>query len=174
MGRPQEAMAHFDAAVRLQPRDFEPRYNRATLLLQAGQFAQAEREYQAALATAIDPVDAAHANNLAVLYLQTNRPQAALAEFSAAISLDPNQHNSLLGRGTLEYNQGRTDAALIDFSRAAQIAPSPLAYFWMGRALEAKGDLPSAARAYEAALQMAPGMADAQSRLNAVLLRLQK
>lgn len=175
MGRAQEAMTHFDAAARLQPRDFEPHYNRATLLLRAGQFLQAEREYQVALANAVDPLDAAHAhNNLGILYLQTNRPAAALSEFDTAIRLDPNQHNSLLARGTLEYQAGRLDAALADFSRAAQIAPSPIAYFWLGQALEAKGDLPAAARAYQATLQMAPGMAEAQARLNAVLLRLQK
>ena len=175
MGRPQEAMAHFDAAARLQPRDFEPRYNRATLLQRAGLFVQAEREYRAALANAADPVDAAHAhNNLAVLYLQTNRTEAALAEFNSALRLDPNQHNSLLGRGTLEFQAGNLDAAFADFSGAARLAPSPLAYFWMGRVLENKGDLASAARAYEAALQMAPGMAEAQSRLNALRTRLGK
>jgi protein O-mannosyl-transferase len=175
MGQPQEAMVHFEAAARLQPRDFEPHYNRATLLLQAGQFAQAEREYQTALAVALDPVDAAHAhNNLGVLYLQTNQPAAALTEFDTAIRLDPNQHNSLLARGTLEYRAGKLDAALADFSRAAQIAPSPMAYFWLGQALEAKDDLPSATRAYQAALQMAPGMAQAQARLKAVQMRLRK
>ncbi|HSB74685.1 MAG TPA: tetratricopeptide repeat protein, partial [Terriglobales bacterium] len=175
MGRLPEAMAHFDSAARLQPRDFEPHYNRATLLLRAGQYTPAEREYKVALAAVIDPADAAHAhNNLGVLYLQTNRPAEALSEFDSAIRLDPNQHNSLLARGTIEYQAGKLDAALADFSRSAQIAPSALAYFWLGRALEAKGDFPSAARAYQAALQLAPGMTEAQTRLNAVQLRLQK
>src|SRR5579871_46150 len=49
VGKPQEAMPHFDAAARLQPRDFEPRYNRATLLLRAGLFPPAEQEFHAAL-----------------------------------------------------------------------------------------------------------------------------
>ena len=175
MGRTQEAMSHFDAAVRLQPRAFEPHYNRATLLLRASLFTQAEREYQVALATAIDPLDAAHAhNNLGVLYLQTNRPEAALAQFDAAIRLDPNQHNSLLGRGTLEYKAGKLEAAFADFSRAAQIAPSPIAYFWMGRVLEDKGDWHAAAQAYETTLQLAPETAEAQNRLNMVRARLGK
>lgn len=175
MGRAQEAMVHFDAAIRLRPADFEPHYNRATLLLGAGQFAAAEREYRVAIANAVNPIDAAHAhNNLGVLYLQTNRPQAALREFDTAIRLDPNQHNSLLGRGTLELQAGKLDAALADISRSARIAPSPLTFFWLGQVLEAKGDLPSAARAYAAALHMAPNMAQAADRLHAVRLRLQK
>lgn len=175
LGRPQEAMAHFESAARLGPRDFEPPYNRGTLLQRAGQFAAAERDYKLALANAADPVDAAHAhNNLGVLYLQTNRPAAALGEFDNAIRLDPNQHNSLLARGTLEYQAGKLDAALADISRAAQIAPSPIAYFWLGQTLEAKGELEPAARAYEATLRLAPGMAEARARLNAVLLRLKK
>jgi Flp pilus assembly protein TadD len=173
MGRPQEAMAHFAAAARLAPHDFEPPYNRGTLLQQAGQFAAAEREYRVALTNAVDPLDAAHAhNNLGVLYLERNQPAAALSELDAALRLDPNQHNSLLARGTLEYQSGKLDAALTDISRAAQLAPSPIAYFWLGQALEAKGELQPAARAYQAALQMAPEMAEARAKLEAVLLRL--
>jgi tetratricopeptide (TPR) repeat protein len=175
MGRPQEAMAHFAAAARLGPRDFEPPYNQGTLLQEGGQFAAAEREYRLALANAVDPLDAAHAhNNLGVLYLETHRPAAALSEFDTAIRLDPTQHNSLLARGTLEYQAGKLDAALADIARAAQLAPSPIAYFWLGQALEAKGELQPAARAYQATLQMAPGMAEARVRLDAVLLRLKK
>ena len=58
------------------------------------------------------------------------------------------------------------DAAIADFAKAAQIAPSPLALYWLGRALESKGDTQQAIKAYTAALQLVPGMAEARARLN--------
>ncbi|MFY9845415.1 MAG: tetratricopeptide repeat protein, partial [Terriglobales bacterium] len=71
-------------------------------------------------------------------------------------------------RGMTEREEGKLDAALQDFQRAAQIAPSPPAFYWQGRVLEDKGQFAAAAEAYRAALQLAPGFADAQVRLDGV------
>ena len=97
-----------------------------------------------------------------------------MTEFNTAIQANPNEQNSYLGRGSLEYQEHNLDAALADFSRAGQIAPTPVAFFWLGRTLEDKGDLQAAVHAYETALQMAPGMNDARVRLDGLRLKLQK
>ena len=68
----------------------------------------------------------------------------------------------------MELQTFQSDAAIFDFSHAAQIAPSPQACFWLGRALEGKGDYARAADAYTAALRLAPGLTDARSRLDAI------
>jgi tetratricopeptide (TPR) repeat protein len=60
------------------------------------------------------------------------------------------------------------DAAVADFTKAAQIAPSPIALYWLGQTLERKGDTQRAVQAYEAALRLAPGMAEARARLAAL------
>jgi tetratricopeptide (TPR) repeat protein len=60
------------------------------------------------------------------------------------------------------------DAAIEDFTKAAQIGPSPLALFRLGQALENKGDTQQAAKAYAAALRLAPAMAEARARLDAL------
>ena len=91
-----------------------------------------------------------------------------MKELSAAISLNPAEQNSYIGRGTIELQSFNFDAALADFTHAAQISPSPIACFWLGRAWEAKGDFPRAAAAYNAALQLAPQMNDAKVRLDAL------
>jgi tetratricopeptide (TPR) repeat protein len=174
-GRPDQALAHFEAAVRLIPQSATPHYNLATVLQRNHQLDRAMREYQLALAYAFDPIEAAQAhNNLGVLFTQRNQARAALLEFDAAIRDNPNEQNSYLGRGLLEYQQLNLDAALPDFSRAAQIAPSPLACFWLGRTLEDKGEPGAAVQAYEAALQLAPGMNEARTRLEALRRKLQK
>jgi tetratricopeptide (TPR) repeat protein len=170
MGRPASAVPHFEDAVRLAPQLASPHYNLAIVLHGQRQFVRAADEYQIAARMAADPAEAASAhNNLAVLYLQTNRIPQALSEFDSALALNPGEQSSLIGRGSIELQQGRGDAALADFVRAAQIAPSPVAIYWQGQALEAKGDVPSAVAAYKNVLRLAPQFTEAQTRLNILL-----
>jgi len=105
-------------------------------------------------------------NNLGVLFAQKNQLDNALREFDAAIRMNPTGLNSFIGRGSVEYQMGNLDAALADFTHATQMAPSPAAYFWLGRTFEGKGDISSAIRAYEDALKIAPGFAEARDRAN--------
>jgi protein O-mannosyl-transferase len=175
MGQPDMALQHFETAVRLVPQLATAHYNLATVLHQQNQLDAAMHEYQLAITYAADPREAAQAhNNLGILLMQRNQPVAAMTEFNAAIHANPDEQNSYLARGSLEYQEHNLDAALADFSHAAQIVPSPVAYFWLGRTFEDKGDLPSAIRAYEAALRIAPNMNDARSRLDALHVTLQK
>lgn len=166
-GEPQLAAQHFVAAVRLSPDLASPHYNVAVLLQKQNRLDDAEQEYRAALALSSDQaeIEQSH-NNLGVLYLGEGKYASALTELSAAIAIDPNAQNSYIGRGTAEMQTMNVDAAIADFAKAAQIAPSPLALYWLGRALESKGDTQQAIRAYKAALQLAPAMAEAHARLN--------
>ncbi len=168
-GEPQLAAEHFVAAVRYSPDLASARYNLATLLQRQNQVDEAEKQYRAALALSSDRSEIVQShNNLGVLYLGENKLDAAQTEFSAAIALDPGAQNSYIGRGTVEMQTMNADAAIPDFARAAQIGPSPLALYWLGRALEQKGDAQQAVRAYTEALRLAPAMAEAQARLNAL------
>jgi Tfp pilus assembly protein PilF len=171
-GEPQLAAQHFVAAVRLSPDLASPHYNVAVLLQKQNRLEDAEHEYRAALALSSDQVEIAQShNNLGILYLVQGKYAAATAELSAAIALDPNEQNSYIGRGTAEMQMMNTDAAIADFTNAAQIAPSPLALFRLGQALESKGDTQQAAKAYAAALQLAPAMSEARTRLDALQSR---
>lgn len=169
MGQPQLAEPHFEAAIRLIPTLASAHYNFAVLLQRQNRLEDAAKQYGLAIANSSDPLEAAQAhNNLGILYLGTKNLPAALAELNSAIALNPNEQNSYIGRGTIELQSWNYDAAIADFARAAQIAPSPIACYWLGRALESKGDYPHAANAYVAALRLAPGMADARTRLEVV------
>jgi protein O-mannosyl-transferase len=168
-GEPDLAAPHFLAAVRFSPDLASPHYNLAVLLQKHKQLKDAEHEYRAALALSSDQAEIVQShNNLGVLYLSESKYDAATQEFSEAIAIDPTEQNSYIGRGTAEMQTMNLDAAIADFARAAQIAPSPLALYWLGRALESKGDTQQAAKAYAAALQLAPAMADARTRLEAL------
>lgn len=168
-GEPRLAESHFLAAVKWSPDLASPHYNLAVLLQEQNQLNAAEKQYRAALALSSDQMEIVQShNNLGALYLSEQRFPEALAELNAAIALDSNEQNSFLGRGIVELRLGGTDAAVADFSRAATLAPSPLAWYWLGQAFEKKGDIPEAVQAYTAALRLAPGMSAAQARLSAL------
>jgi protein O-mannosyl-transferase len=164
--RPDLAEPHLERAIQLMPTLSTAHYNLGTLLQRQNELDRAQQEYQLALTYSSDEREAAQThNNLGVLFAQLGRQTDALAEFTKALALNPYEENSLLGRGMIENQQGSLDAALQDFQRAAQVAASPLSFYWQGRVLEEKGQLPSAAEAYRAALKLAPDFGDAQVRL---------
>ncbi len=169
MGKPELALPHFQAAVTFMPQFSAAHFNLGILAQQQGHPDDAVREYELALQYASDPNQAAKAhNNLGFLWLNRGNLKPAVDQFSAALQLYPDKQNSLFGRGIAEYRLGNLDAAVADFSRAAAIAPMPPADFWLGRALEDKGQVEAAIQAYQAALRMDPGMTEARDRLNAL------
>jgi len=168
-GHPAAAFPHFLAAVRYSPDLASAHYNLGVLLHKKNQLPEAANQYRLAISHAGDAVEAAQAhNNLGVLYLGLNNLSVAKSEFDKAIALNPNEVNSHLARGNIEFQLGDVDAALTDFSAAASRAPTPASLYWLGRAEEAKGDLSHAKGAYQAALQMAPGMTEARTRLESL------
>lgn len=169
MRRPDLAAPHLERAIWLMPTLGTAHYNLGTLLHRQNELDRAQQEYRLALKYASDEREAAEShNNLGVLLTQLGRRDEAAAEFTLAITLNPYEQNSLIGRGMIENEEGKLDAALQDFARAAQVAPSPLAFYWQGRVLEEKGQLPASATAYRSALKLAPNFGDAQVRLGNV------
>jgi tetratricopeptide (TPR) repeat protein len=169
MGRPDLAMTHFQAAAEYVPRLATAHYNLGILQQQLNRPDAARREYELAIQYSSDANETAQShNNLGFLLLDLNDPEAAIEHFSAALRNHPDKQHSLLGRGIAEYRQANLQAAVSDLYRAAQIAPLAQADFWLGRALEDQGQIQAAGDAYRLALQLAPGMADAQQRLDAL------
>jgi tetratricopeptide (TPR) repeat protein len=172
MGRPDLAMPHFEAAVGFVPQLATAHYNLGVLQQQQQHLDLARQEYELSLKYSSDTIEVAQAHsNLGFLLMELNDLKGASQEFTSALQVNPNKQNSLLGRGMIEYRQGNLDAAVSDLSRASQIGPLPLADFWLGRSFEAKGEAQAAIKAYEAALQLNPSMAEAQQRLDILRVR---
>ncbi len=167
MNRPDLAMPHFERAAEFIPELSTAHYNLGVLEQQQGNAEAAKREYGLALKYSTDPTEISQAHsNLGFLLVGLDDLASAEAEFTAALQVNPEKQNSLLGRGMAEYRQGKLDPALSDLLHASQISPSASADFWLGRALEGKGQTQAAAAAYEAALTLAPGMTEARQRLD--------
>ena len=171
MGRPDLALPHFEAAAEFMPQLSTAHYNLGVLQQQSSPEA-ARTEYQLALKYTSDPTEAAQSHsNLGFLLMEGNDLKSAVEQFTAALQINPDKQNSLLGRGIAEYRQGNLDAAVADLSRAAQLASQAQANFWLARALEDRGQIQAAITAYESALQVSPGMTEAQQRLDALRIK---
>lgn len=169
LGLPGIALPHFEAAVQFAPTLSTAHYNLGVLRQQQNLVDAAANEYRLALSYGSDPIEIAQAhNNLGFLLMNSHDLKSAEQQFTAALQIEPKKQNSLLGRGMAEYQEKSYDAALNDLSTAAKVAPFAPADLWLGRTLEEKGDKRAAAEAYEAALQLAPGLTEAQQRLTAL------
>jgi len=167
MGRPDLALPHFESAARYIPQLSTAHYNLGVLAQQSNRAETARFEYELALKYSVDPNEIAQAHsNLGFLLLGPD-PRSSLDHFTAALQINPDKLNSLLGRGMAEYRLGNLDAAINDLTHASR-APIPLAYYWLGRALEDKGQTQAAINAYQIALHLAPTMAEAQQHLDAL------
>jgi len=172
MGRPDIAQPHLEAAAEFIPQLSTAHYNLAVLEQQQNHPDAARREYELALKYSSDATEIAQSHsNLGFLLIELNDLQGAIEQFNGALQISPDKQNSLLGRGIAEYRQDNLDAAVADLSHAVQIAPLAQADFWLGRALEDKGQTDAAATAYDAAVRLAPGMAEAQQRRDALRAR---
>jgi tetratricopeptide (TPR) repeat protein len=169
LGHPELAIGQFQAAISISPSVSTPHYNLGTLLQAQGRLELAKSEYLTALSYASDPTELAQThNNLGAVSMQLGDNAAAKLQFDAALGINPNEVNSLIGRGLLEYQGNQLDLSLRDFSRAAQIGSSSLGFFWSRRVLEEQGKMHDAAVAYEQAIQRAPGLKEAQLRLHSI------
>ncbi len=96
-----------------------------------GRYADAEREYQAALHS--DPVSVAAYQGLAEVYRLSARPRQAEAVYQRAIQLRPEDWLSYTMLGTFYYEQSRYADADAPFSRVAQLTPDNyLAWYNLG------------------------------------------
>lgn len=172
-GRPDLALPHAINAVRLAPGNPVMRVLLADALRDVRRYDESVGQYQIALGMIGRPqVQAQVRCNLALAFIRMNRRDDAFREFSAALRLDPWAANAYYGRGLVQYETGRLDAAIEDFGRSAQISPQPYEYYWLGRALEDKGNIKAAVLSYQAALKLSPQMNEARARLEALQNRL--
>ncbi|MEU8193543.1 tetratricopeptide repeat protein [Microbispora amethystogenes] len=102
-----------------------------------------------------------HANR-AQLLARLGRRREALADFDAAIGLDPAFPDHYLDRGNLLLEMGRTEAALADYETAMRVSPPlPEAYYNRAELRLAAGDLDGARADLGHVLDLDPGWLDA-------------
>jgi len=167
-GKRQEAVADYEASLRLSPGFAEAHNNLGVALAEMGRQPEAIAQYREAIR--LNPKFADPYNNLGNLLFRAGRLAEAQSCLETALRLNPDYpeaHNNL---GELLIRTGHADEAIVHLQRALGFRPDfPEAENNLGAALASKGRLPEAISHYEAALQLAPDFAEAHNNLGLAL-----
>jgi protein O-mannosyl-transferase len=166
-GRMPDAIAQYDAALRIDPKYAAAHSNLGSALAQVpGRMPDAIAEFQAALR--IDPDYAeAHYNLGNALAQLPGRLPDAIAQYEAVLRLEPGDAAAHSNLGlALANSGGRWQEAVAEYEAALRADPDlAAAHNNLGNALsQLPGRLPDAIAQYEAVLRLQPG--DAATHIN--------
>jgi len=160
-----EAIAHFQAAIRLNPGFFEAHYNLANRLRDDGRSDEAIRHYQACIGLRPDFVNAHY--NLGHLLESLGRLDEAAAHFRAVIRFTPADFDAHYKLGDVAGAQRRFQEAVVHYSEALRLRPdNPHVHCALANALTEAGQPEKALSHYRQALRIRPGHAEARRRLD--------
>ena len=170
LGRPGEAVVHYQHAVKLKPDYVEAHTNLGNLLRELDSHRDAVVCYERVVA--LKPSAEAH-YNLANALSQLGRLDEAVTSYRRALALNPvlgGAHNNL---ANALVAQGRPDEAVVHFQRALELDPNLVeAHVNLGTCLLQQERLDAAAIQFERALSIDGNFADAHANLGNVHLAL--
>jgi tetratricopeptide (TPR) repeat protein len=104
-------------------------------------------------------VDLAKAHyNQGVKYQRNGQDGEAISEYTKAIEIDPDFAEAYYARGfAYAHGQGEYGKAILDFTKAIVLAPTPEAYIGRGAAYRQKDEIDRAIADFSTAIQMDPG-----------------
>jgi protein O-mannosyl-transferase len=120
-GQIDEAIRHYEEAVRLKPDHPSAHINLGAALNDKGDTDEAIRQYQEALRLKPDH-DQAH-NNLGIALGRKGQTGEAIRQFQEAIRLKPDYAEAHSNLGTAFYQQGRTGEAIREYQEALRLKP---------------------------------------------------
>ncbi len=120
-GKIDEAIAHFEQALRSRPDFAEAHYNLGSALLQVGKNQEAIEHLEQALRIKPDYVEA-HCN-LGVALIQLGRPQEAMGHWEQALQIKPNYAEAHYNLGNALAQVGRVPEAIGHYEQALRIKP---------------------------------------------------
>ncbi len=127
LGRPQEAIPHFEEAVQLRPNDGGTHNNYGFALMLVGRAPEALPHIEKAIR--LKPDSAAAQNNMGLVLSSLGRPGEALPHFQRALELEPQYADAAVNLGTLLGRAGQAQAAVDQLRKALSWAPDHLEAF---------------------------------------------
>jgi tetratricopeptide (TPR) repeat protein len=170
-GKTDEAIAHYNKALELDPNYGEGHYNLANALLRLGRTDEAVAHYEKALEIYPNNIPARY--NLASVFVQSGRVEEGIAHYRKALELNPRNaaaHNNL---GATLLRLGRVAEAATHYRQALALDPNNAqANYNLANTLVQEGRLDEAIKHYQRALQINPRDAAAHDRLSKLLRQL--
>ena len=170
-GQTDEAIAHYNKALELDPNYGEGHYNLANALLRLDRTEEAIAHYEKALEIYPKNISARH--NLASVLVQSGRAEEGMAHYRKSLELNPKNaaaHNNL---GATLLRLGRVEEAATHYRAALALDPNNAqANYNLANTLVPQGRLDEAIRHYQRALRSNPRDAAAHDRLSKVLRQL--
>ena len=171
-GKVEEAHLHFEAAVRINPRDPMGRSNLGTYDQMNNRMREAVEQYEAVITLTSEPRLLAQTYaNLGAAQKALGADEQARASFEQSLRLNPSQFNAWLGLGLLAEGHGKLSEAIDDLSRSVELQPTAEAYLELGRTMAKAERIPESRVAYEEALKISPGLVEAQQAIDSLYAR---
>ena len=149
-GRPDDALAAFARALRLDPSNFFALWGKVQALRHARRYAEA----QACIADAVRrfPRERTLSDELGTVYYEQSDLKAAEQAFRHSIALEPDAVRSYANLSAALMRLDRADEALRVLQQGLQVRPSGSLYTNLGNILFLRGDYVGAADAFENAV----------------------
>ena len=117
LGRPEEALRDFDQVIANDGSDSIAYLDRGVANEKVGHLESAIDDYSRSIELAPSP---AALDNRGTAYARLKQPEKALADFSAALGIDPKNVPTLLGRADANYARQQLSASLDDYTRVIE------------------------------------------------------
>jgi tetratricopeptide (TPR) repeat protein len=165
-GEHDRAIADYDEAIRLDPKNADSYVNRGLAYDRKGEHDRAIADYDEAIR--LDPKDAPTYYNRGLAYDRKGEHDRAIADYDEAIRLDPKDADTYVNRGVAYVGKGEFDHAITEFGEAIRLdAKKAKAYYNRGVAYVSKGDLDRAITEFGEAIRLDPDAANKASYYNA-------
>ena len=166
-GKPDEAIAHYREALRIDPRYADAHNNLGIRLAAQGKLDQAIEHFTAAVG--YQPTLAKAHNNLANALGDKDRIEEALAHYAEALRLKPDYANARFNLATTLSDATRFSEAIPEYSEALRLQPDYAdAHRGLGIALAKTGKSEEAIKHFNEALRLRPGDTEARRWLDSI------
>jgi tetratricopeptide (TPR) repeat protein len=169
--QPDDALADFNQALRLDPQNYLALFLRGLALGDSGKLKAALSDLDAALALQPESAEALQARGR--VHILHNEPDDALADFEHCIQIDSRNPAGHIGRGDANFLKENYKEAVEDYTQAVELEPKdPQPLTQRGYAYARLNEMDKALEDFDAALKI--DEKDAASRLGRAEIRRTK